>query len=85
MQKNWEQDETLEYFTGTNEVRVCVLGATRCTAEAFEEHGHTESSLEKVENKKSKPISSKAHFSTELGTEPEIQGLLHIIVCYCFQ
>lgn len=56
-------------------MRGCVLGATRSRAEAFEEHGHTDSSLEKVGSKTSKSIPSKAHFSTEPGTGPEIQGL----------
>lgn len=82
MQKNQEQDEKLEYFSGTNEVRGCVFGATRRRAEAVEDHGHTESCLEKVGNKTSKCVPSKAYFSIEPGTGPEIQGLLPY---YCFQ
>lgn len=54
----------------------CVLGATRSRAGAFEWHGHTESSLEKVGNKTSKSVPSEEHFSTEPGTRSEIQGLL---------
>lgn len=46
---------------------------------------HTESSLERVVNKTSKSVPSKAQFSIEPGTGPEIQGLLHTTVCYCFQ
>lgn len=63
-------------------MRGCVFGATRRRAEAVEDHGHTESCLEKVGNKTSKCVPSKAHFSIEPGTGPEIQGLLPY---YCFQ